>query len=157
MYFRITLIVIICFVCSIVAQAQINRNVLGMTVGSTTKSQAVATLHKNADNNGSEITLENIQYEGYTWDKCVLLFVNDKLAEVSMWSNTKSARSRFINLTKTLGEKYYAYGAHFADGWTYFNYGGVRYDIRYYTHTYLFDDQIGITITDIQLRRQKKN
>ena len=143
---KVALVAIVCFMCSFVASAQIERDILGFTLGSTTKSQAIASVKsrnisfaygfrdinsRTSQNEDTELTLYNVQYKGYTWDICVLEFINDKLGYIGMWSNTKSAWSRFKELTKSFGEKYYFYNAIYNDNRTYFNDGGKYLEIQY--------------------------
>ena len=167
---KVALIAIVCFMYSFVASAQIERNILGFTLGSTTKSQVVASVKSNnisysygfrdsystkARDEDTKISLYNVQYKGYTWDICVLEFINDKLGYISMWSNTRSAWSRFKELTKSFGEKYYFYNAMYSDYRTYFNDGGMYLEVSYQPLS-IKEDMISITFSDIKLFRQKK-
>lgn len=112
--------IVLLLVCVLAASAQIQRNILGFTLGETTKTQVYDYLKENQYNitdnpikDGCMINTK-VEFLGYTWAKVFISFFDDKFYSVSFYDDDEYAlpamlKERFTKLSRTLNLKYFYY------------------------------------------------
>lgn len=123
-------ITLLSMLVSVIANAQIQKNYLGLTLGTTTRNE-VYQMYPNATRNwagdmdiasypGSELdmnttegepalNLHNIKFAGIDWDYVNCSFYQGKLCEVHFSSQDKTSYSSWEDLCTALSKKYGKY------------------------------------------------
>lgn len=107
-------LLIIATVISITSFAQIQRKVFKCTLGTSTYNQVERILETNYENpwfDGSRtyLSLENVEYGGYTWHKVTFKFYNKVLYSVTLEGSNFATRQDFSGLKSDLQNRYSQY------------------------------------------------
>ena len=83
---RRTIFICLLLVCVLAASAQIQRNILGCTLGATSKAQAINNLKTNnylfGEPSESSINIYNVFFGGHKWEVASMKFYNDSFYDI---------------------------------------------------------------------------
>lgn len=156
------LIILLLYLIFPCANAQINRNIWGLSLGESTKTQVTNVLrqkgYKYKSNPDGSISFKanNLQYGGGFWTYVNFNFFNNKLSDIAFQNNENACieniYSMFIGIKDKLEEKY---GNYKSDGLNDIYY----YDSQTFLSLQIIDGYISLIYTDLylhNLREQKE-
>ena len=116
---RLSIILILLF-CAMIASAQIQRNILGCNLGTSTKSAVANTLKQKGiryeNLSATQIGAYNVTFGGIDWKYVIFNFFNNKLFQVDFGCTSLESSSEHLNVSynRVLGvlkkkyQKYYS-------------------------------------------------
>lgn len=113
-----TLFTLVLLLCTLMASAQIQRKILGFTLGITSKTIVYNYLKSNrikfSTNEEGEYVASKIKFAGQIWDSVFFTFYNGKLYNLDFCINEDSTPIQtmdliYENLDKSLSHKYANY------------------------------------------------
>ncbi len=153
-------LIILCLTCSMMLSAQIQRNILGQTLGVSTKDEVYSSLlSKGAffeNMMGEEaIFVKDVRFGGYPWSVVMLFFYNNVLYKAILVDSsddiTIDAKKKWTQITNLLDTKYSKY-KHIEEELNK-SYGDL--------HTFLVisiaSGQVSMMYSDVELEFKKSN